>query len=154
MIKINVITNQIIWKKYIKNPSKFIDRQTRLINKKDNNYKKNILICTLLLSGTKEIRQLNQKFRKKNKSTDILSFPFYEKKHLKKIISKEKKIYLGDIIINLNKINNKKDKKKFKNQFNKLWIHGFFHLLGHSHRLDKEYLKMQKLENKFFNFLK
>ncbi len=154
MIKLNVISSHIIWKKYIKNPKKFIDRQTRLINKKDNIYKKKILSCTLLLSGTKEIRQLNKKFRKKNKSTDILSFPFYEKKNLKKIISKEKRIYLGDIIINLNKINDKKDKKKFKDQLNKLWIHGFFHLLGHNHKLDKEYFKMQKLENKFFKFLK
>ena len=69
-------------------------------------------------------------------------------------ISEEKEIYLGDIIINLNKINNKKNDKKFKNQLNKLWIHGFLHLLGHNHKLDKEYCKMQKLENKFLNFVK
>ena len=154
MIKINVISNNIIWKRYIKNPRAFIDKQIKLINKKKGIYKKNIFICTLLLSGTKEIRQLNKKFRKKNKSTDVLSFPFYEKRHLKKIISEEKEIYLGDIIINLNKINNKKNYKKFKNQLNKLWIHGFLHLLGHNHKLDKEYCKMQKLENKFLNFVK
>ena len=154
MIKINVILNNISWKKYLKNPNSFIDKKVELLNKNNKLYKENILVCSLLLSGTKEIRKLNKKFRKKNKSTDVLSFPFYEKRHLKKIISEEKEIYLGDIIINLNKINNKKNDKKFKNQLNKLWIHGFLHLLGHNHKLDKEYCKMQKLENKFLNFVK
>ena len=153
MIKINVISSSTIRKKYIKNPSSFIDKKLKLINKKNNLYKKNILICTLLLSGTKEIRELNKKFRNKNKSTDILSFPFYEKRHLEKIIPKEREIYLGDIVINLNKVSNKKNDKNFKNKFNKLWIHGFLHLLGFRHKSDKEYSKMHKLENVFLNFI-
>ena len=62
----------------------------------------------MLLSNTKEIKKLNSKFRKKNKSTDVLSFPFYNKKNLKKKLKNEKEIYLGDIIINLNKIRQKK----------------------------------------------
>ena len=41
-----------------------------------------------MLSGSKEIKKLNQKFRKKNKSTDVLSFPFYKKKELKQIKKK------------------------------------------------------------------
>ena len=60
-----------------------------------------------MLSGNKDIRYLNKKFRKKDKATDILSFPFQTKKELKKKIKTEKDIYLGDIIINLNKIKNK-----------------------------------------------
>ena len=48
-----------------------------------------------------------QNLEVKNKSTDILSFPFYEKALAK--IKKNKKIYLGDIIINLKK----KKKKNF-----------------------------------------
>ena len=60
-----------------------------------------------MLSGNKEIRHLNKKFRKKNKSTDVLSFPFYTKKELLKRFKKEKEVYLGDIIININKIKNK-----------------------------------------------
>ena len=43
------------------------------------------------------MKYLNKKFRKKNKSTDVLSFPFYSVKELKK--NKDKKIYLGDIAI-------------------------------------------------------
>ena len=114
MIKINVILNNIIWKKYLKNPYNFIDKKIESLNKKNKLYKKNTLICSLLLSGTTEIKKLNRKFRKKNKSTDVLSFPFYEKKQLNNKIKKEKEIYLGDIIINLNKIKNKTNKTKFQ----------------------------------------
>tara|TARA_Y100001970_G_scaffold288743_1_gene416874 strand:+ start:770 stop:1234 length:465 start_codon:yes stop_codon:yes gene_type:complete len=154
MIKINVISNNILWNKYVKNPKLFINEKVKLINKKNTIYKKNIFTCTLLLSGTKEIKQLNKKFRNKNKSTDVLSFPFYEKKHLIKIINNEKEIYLGDIIINLNKVKNKTNKKLFREQFNKLWIHGLLHLFGYTHKKNREFLVMQKLEHKFFMVLK
>ena len=40
---------------------------------------------------------------------------------------------------------------KLKEKFDRLWIHGFLHLLGNRHKLDREYLKMRKLENIFFN---
>ena len=41
-------------------------------------------------------------------------FHFIKKKNLKKKLKKEKEIYLGDIIINLNKIKNKNIKKILK----------------------------------------
>ena len=58
----------------------------------------------MLLSGNKEIKKINKKFRKKNKITDVLSFPFYEKREIKKFLKKKNSFYLGDIIINLDKI--------------------------------------------------
>ena len=151
MIKINVILNNINWKKYLKNPSNFIDKKTMLLNKKNKLFKKNIFICSLMLSGAKEIKILNKKFRNKDKSTDVLSFPFYEKKILSKLIKTEKEIYLGDIIINLSKIKNKDDSVKFKNDLNKLWIHGLVHLFGHQHKKDKDFFTMNKLEKKFLD---
>ncbi len=153
MIKINVISNNISWLKHIKNPKNYIDEKINKINKKNNLYKKKILIFSLLLSGSTEIKKLNKKFRNKNKSTDVLSFPFYKKNNLKKIFLKEKEIYLGDIIVNLNKIKNKNDKKKFRNQLNKLWIHGFFHLLGYDHKTEKNFNEMRNLENKFLGLI-
>ena len=154
MIKINVILNNISWKKYLKNPNSFIDKKIELLNKKNKLYKTNTLICSLLLSGGKEIKKLNQKFRKKNKSTDVLSFPFYEKNQLRNKIKREKEVYLGDIIINLSQVKNKNNKVKFKEELNKLWIHGLLHLLGYDHKSNTKYLKMQKLENKFSYLIK
>ena len=152
MIKINVILNNIIWKKYLKNPHKFIDQKVKLLNIKNKSDKKIKFICSLLLSGNKEIRKLNKKFRNKDRSTDILSFPFYERRILYKKIKKEKEIYLGDIIINLNKFKNKKDKSKFKEELNKLWIHGLIHLFGHKHKKDKDFMIMQKIEKKYLEY--
>ena len=153
MIKINVILNNISWKKYLKNPYSFIDKKLSIINKKDNLYKKNILNCSLLLSGTIEIKKLNKKFRNKNKSTDVLSFPFYEKKQLKIQLAKNKEIYLGDIIININKVKNKNDKVRFKEEVNKLWVHGFVHLFGYKHKKDKDFHLMSKVEKKFLKYI-
>ena len=154
MIKVNVILNDISWKKYIKNPNSFINKKIELLNKKNKLYKTNTLICSLLLSGAKEIKNLNKKFRKKNKSTDVVSFPFYEKNQLNNKIRNEKEVYLGDIIINLNQVKSKNNKTKFKEELNKLWIHGLLHLLGYDHKSNIKYLQMQKLENKFSYLIK
>ncbi len=153
MIKINVILNNIFWKKYIKNPHSFIDKKIGLLNKKSKLYKKNILICSLLLSDSIEIKKLNKKFRKKNKTTDVLSFPFYEKKQLDIKIKREKEIYIGDIILNLGKIRHKKNKSKFKNELNKLWIHGLVHLFGHQHKKNKDFKSMEKIEKKYLDYI-
>ncbi|MDB3857877.1 rRNA maturation RNase YbeY [Pelagibacteraceae bacterium] len=153
MIKINVILNNINWKKYLKNPNSFIDKKILLLNKKNKLYRKKILICTLLLSGPKEIKKLNNKFRNKNKSTDVLSFPFYEKKKLTNEIRRENEIYLGDIIINLSKVKYKSDLNKFKKELNKLWIHGLVHLFGHRHKSEKDFFEMSKVEKKFLEYL-
>tara|TARA_B110001452_G_C15081816_1_gene377407 strand:+ start:49 stop:513 length:465 start_codon:yes stop_codon:yes gene_type:complete len=153
MIKVNVLVNNIVWKKYLKNPNNFIDQKVELLNKKNKLYKKNILICSLLLSGTKEIKKLNKKFRNKDKSTDVLSFPFYNKSQLLNKIKTEKEIYLGDIIINLSKISCKKDKSKFKKELNNLWIHGLVHLFGYLHKKDKDFYTMNKLEKKYLKYI-
>ena len=153
MIKINVVTNNFNWYRFIKIPNNYIERKIKKLNLKNKNYKKNIIFCTLLLSNTKVIKKLNSKFRKKNKSTDVLSFPFYNKKNLKKKIKNEKEIYLGDIIINLNKIRSKKNIKNFKLEFDKLWIHGLVHLFGYDHKKEKDYRKMIQVEKNYLKYI-
>jgi probable rRNA maturation factor len=152
MIKINVITNNVNWYRLIKNPVNYIRRKIDKINKLDKTFFKKNISCTLLLSGDKEIKYLNKKFRKKNKTTDVLSFPFQTKKELNNLLKIEKEIYLGDIIINLNKVRNK-NIKNFKLEFDRLWIHGFIHLFGYIHKKEKDFLKMNRVEKKYFNLL-
>lgn len=154
MIKINVVTADLNWQRYIKNPSSFINNKIKFFNKKNKNFKKNIIICTLLLAGNKEIKKLNKKFRKKNKTTDVLSFPFYEKKELLRRLKKEKEIYLGDIIVNLSKIRNKIIIAKFKSEFNSLWVHGLVHLFGYDHKKKKDFKKMSLVEKNFLKYIK
>ena len=148
-----MIKNNIIWKKYLKNPYNFFDKKIKLLNKRNKLFKKNTLICTLVLSGAKEVRRLNSKFRNKNKSTDVLSFPFYEKKQLNKKIKGEKEIYLGDIVINLGMIRKKNDKNNFLEELDKLWIHGLVHLFGYQHKKNKDFYNMNKLEKKYLKYI-
>ena len=140
MIKVNVILNNISWKKYIKNPNSFIDKKIELLNKKNKLYKKNTLICSLLLSGATEIKKLNKKFRKKNKSTDVLSFPFDEKI--------KKNSFLGDIAISYEIVKKRSYNSNFVKELDKLWIHGLLHLLGYNHKKLRDYSKMYSKEKK------
>ena len=153
MIKINVITKNVKWFYYIKNPNDYLTQKLNKISTKEKLFKKKSIFCTLLLSDNKEIKLLNKKFRKKNKATDVLSFPFQTKYELKKKLKKEKEIYIGDIIINLSKIKNKKVLNNFKYEFDRLWIHGLIHLLGYTHKKDKDFFKMNNIEKKFFDFV-
>ena len=154
MIKINVITNHTNWLQLIKNPNNYIDNKTKKINLENKKFKTKNIFCTLLLSCDLEIRKLNKKFRKINKSTDVLSFPFHTKKNfIKEKKTKNKEIYLGDIIINFDKIKNKKNKKFFRLEFDKLWVHGLVHLFGHDHKTEKDFKKMKKVEKEYLKYI-
>jgi len=149
MIKASVLVDNKSWKKYISNPSIFLKKKLKKTEKKIGIFKKNKLSFTLLLSGDSQIKKLNKKFRKKNKITDVLSFPFHEKVTLYKLINKNNNnIYLGDIIINLSEIIKKSKNQNFLITFNKLWIHGLTHLLGYQHKSNKDFFAMQRLENR------
>ena len=153
MIKFNVIINNKNWHQFLKKPNDYIDQKIKILNSKEKFFFKKRIFCSLLLSNNKEIKDLNYKFRKKNKTTDVLSFPFHSKQEFKRNLKKEKEIYLGDIIVNLSKIKNKNNISKFKIEFDKLWIHGLVHLLGHDHKNDKDFLKMSLIEKKYMNLI-
>ncbi len=152
MIKIDVITKSRSWKNYLKNPKKYIKKKVQVLDRKEIFFKKKNIFLALKLSGNREIYLLNKKFRNKKKTTDILSFPFYKEKELKRLLKRKKKIYIGDIIINYSKVN-KDNKKIFKIHFDKLFIHGLLHLLGYKHTKEKDYKKMIRIEKKYFRIV-
>ena len=149
MIKIDVFVKDKNWKKYISNPAKYLKDKVKFINSSIL-FNKKYINFSILLAGNKEIKMLNNKFRKKNKTTNILSFPFYKRNEIKKKIKNKDRIYLGDIILNFYKIKKKARKNEFEKEFNKLWIHGLLHLLGYHHDAKKDFYKMRKLENQIF----
>ena len=149
MIKINVIVRSNKWIFFFKNPETYLKKKLYKINKKIKFFRLKKIEFSLLLTENNEIKNLNKKFRKKNKPTDVLSFPFYDVKDLKKEIRRSKEIYLGDIIINHKKLKKHDHLKKFKDRFNELWIHAFLHLFGYKHKKDKDFKKMNVLEKRF-----
>ena len=149
MISINVFSEEKAWSKRLKNKDIFFKKICEAFPKKYKFLNKKVTL-TILLSNNQNIKKLNKVFRKKNKSTDILSFP------LNKKIQISKSTYLGDIIISYNYLDKPRsqDLKSFKEKVTKILIHGFLHLLGFDHKKNKDYSKMLKEENLLFKSVK
>ena len=145
MISIEVFSEEKAWSKKIKNKEIFFKKICNLFPRKYRFPQKKITL-TLLLSNNRCIKKLNKNFRNKNKSTDILSFPF-----VKKILI-SKKTYIGDIIISYNFMNKPRSQniKSFKEKVIKTFIHGYLHLLGFDHVKDKDYRIMLGEEKKIY----
>ena len=141
MININVFSNEKAWSKRLKKKELFCKRICKAFPKKYKFIDKKVSL-TLLLSNNKNIKKLNKDFRNKDKTTDILSFPFSKKMKI------SKQTYIGDIIISFNFINKPKSQKIkiFKIKLIKLFIHGFLHLIGYDHIKNKDYKKMLREE--------
>ena len=86
MISINVFSEEKAWSKRLKNKDIFFKKICKAFPKKYKFLNKKVTF-TLLLSNNKNIKKLNQVFRKKNKSTDILSFPLDKKIKISKNIN-------------------------------------------------------------------
>ena len=138
MIKANVVLDYPKWKTKLKNPTQYFKKK---INKLNKNYlfKNKSYEFTILLTSNMKMKKLNNKFRKKNKPTDVLSFPF------NKIIKKN--TYLGDIAISFEMVKKKSNFSNFNLEFDRLWIHGYLHLLGYDHKSLKDFNIMNKKEN-------
>ena len=145
MININVFSEEKAWSKKIKKKKLFFEEVCKSFPKKYKFLNKKISL-TLLLSNNKNIKKLNKKFRNKNKSTDILSFP------LNKKIKILKQTYSGDIIISYNFMEKPKTQQLqvFKDRVIKTFIHGFLHLLGFNHIKNNDYKKMLKEEKSIY----
>ena len=144
MIKVNVILDKIIWKKKIKRPDYYLKKKfNKLLNKFKITSK--VQEISIFLTNSEKMRQLNLRFRKKNKPTDVLSFPIN--------IVKKKIGYLGDIAISYEIVNKRSKKSNFNYEFDKMWVHGYLHLLGYDHKKTREFEKMYKLEKKILNYI-
>jgi probable rRNA maturation factor len=83
---------------------------------------------TLAFVGERAIRTLNRKYGKKDKPTDVLSFPLGEK-------GADGRFYLGDIVIAV-PVAYRQSRAKghgLDRELRLLAIHGFLHLLGYDH---------------------
>ena len=137
MIKANVISGYSSWKKIINKPNDYLEKRLKILSKKPLFLKKNHEF-SVLLTNDKKMKYLNLKFRKKNKPTDVLSFPIK--------IKEKKRLYVGDIAISYEIIKERSKKTNFFLEFDKMWIHGYLHLIGHDHKKLNDFKKMFKKE--------
>ena len=143
MIKANIILDHFLWKKKINNPENYLKNKIKKINK-IKFFKKKKQELSVFLKNNRTMKKLNLKFRKKNKPTDVLSFPMQN-------ITK-KNNYIGDIAISYQIVNKRAKNSNFFFELDKMWIHGYFHLIGYDHKKLNDYKKMIKKENLVLNY--
>ena len=123
----------------IKYPNNYLKIKLNKLNR-ILNLKKKKQEFSILLTNNKKMRELNYKLRKKNKPTDVLSFPLSYNK------------YIGDIAISYEIIDKRSKLTNFFLEFDKMWLHGYFHLIGYDHKKLKDFKKMNKKENLILNY--
>tara|TARA_B100000475_G_scaffold1661_1_gene1509 strand:+ start:124 stop:558 length:435 start_codon:yes stop_codon:yes gene_type:complete len=139
MIKANIILDYHKWKNKIKDPNIYLKKKLSRLSKIPY-FKKKKQEFSILLTNNRKMKNLNFKFRKKNKPTDVLSFQSNEN------------FYIGDIAISYEIINKRSKLSNFFLEFDKMWIHGYFHLIGYNHKKLKDFKKMSKKENLVLNY--
>ena len=139
MIKANVISDYSKWRNKIKDPENYLKKKLRKLSKIPY-FKKKKQEFSVLLTNNKKMKNLNFKFRKKNKPTDVLSF------------QTNNNLYIGDIAISYEIVNKRAKLSNFFIEFDKMWIHGYFHLIGYDHKNLKDFKKMERKENLVLNY--
>ena len=103
-------------------------------------YENSAQICVRVVEQ-QEMIDLNYKFRKVNKATNVLSFPY-------QALPGVNIPFLGDLVICADVVSQeaKQQSKTFEQHWAHLLVHGVLHLLGYDHIKETDALKMEKLE--------
>lgn len=99
---------------------------------------------TVALADDKEVRALNKRDRRKDKPTNVLSYPSGEKK------------FLGDVVLARQTVwrEAKQQRKTPADHLVHLVVHGTLHLLGHDHETsDADADRMEALERRILKRL-
>jgi len=99
---------------------------------------------SILLVSDQAIQALNQRYRQKDKPTNVLSFPMRESNDID-----DTSIPLGDIVISADTAAReaKRDKTTVQERVTRLLVHGLVHLLGFDHeRSDRDHAIMTDKE--------
>ena len=134
------------WKKEFPEYKTIITNAVKKIFQSENiSYQNNHI--SVFLTSDENIKDLNLKYRNKNKATNVLAFPIQE------LI--EEQNYIGDLAISLEKIIFESNKYKIKKNkyLSKITIHGILHLLGYDHISDDDYEVMNEIEDRLINEL-
>ena len=103
------------------------------------------------LVNDREMARLNETYRHKKGSTDVLSFPAEERRrpsNLRQALKKVRDEQLGDIAISpvVAKRNAKRYGRKLTEEIQILILHGVLHLLGYDHETDRG--QMEQVESR------
>lgn len=91
------------------------------------------------------IRQINSEYRQKDVSTDVLSFPQYERDD---DLTNEVPLLYGDVVISLEhaKAQAESYNHSLKRELSYLFVHSLLHLRGYDHMLESDKKEMRQHE--------
>ena len=100
------------------------------------------------LSGDADVRELNAKWRGKDKATNVLSFPLAKSDDLLDTNVSERELLLGDIVMAHGVCLAEAAEKgvSVEEHATHLLVHGTLHLLGYDHHDDAEAAEMEARE--------
>ena len=116
------------------------------------------LYISITLTTPDQIRKINKEYRDIDNTTDVLSFPMFEKEELENIIQNSENQFeevLGDIIISIEKISEQAEEygHSFERELAYMVVHGFYHLMGEDHMEEEEKQQMRAKEENILNKL-
>ena len=116
------------------------------------------LYISITLTNPKKIKELNSKYRNIDKETDVLSFPMFEKEELRDLIKEKYDLdeCIGDIVISVDRVKEQAIEygHSFERELAYMCVHGFYHLLGYDHMIDKDKILMRAKEDEVLDKLK
>mgnify|MGYP001576672587 CR=1 FL=1 len=113
---------------------------------------------SILLLDDLAMKDMNARYRGKDKPTDVLSFPQEELSAISyQLSAKKSKVFiLGDIVINIEAAKRQAPEHglSFMEEMRWLLIHGILHLIGYDHEKSKyAERKMREKEKEFLDYL-
>lgn len=122
---------------------------------KEENLNSKYLYVNIILTNPENIRKFNEKYRKIDKETDVLSFPMFEKDEIKDFESVCQEA-LGDIVISVERVDEqaKEYGHSFERELAYMVVHGFYHLMGYDHIEEEDKIEMRKKEENVLGKLK
>lgn len=114
------------------------------------NINTNIEVSLTFLNNS-EIQEINKKFRKIDKPTDVLSFPLIEDFN----IDFSEKVLIGDIIISIDKAieQSKSFNHSIRRELCFLVAHSVYHLIGYDHMTPEDEKEMFEKQEETLNKL-
>jgi probable rRNA maturation factor len=100
------------------------------------------------LASDEEVRSLNAEWRRKDKPTNVLSFPMAEQYELEQSDEEGPTIMLGDLILAHGVCEREAAEKgiSVEQHATHLVVHGTLHLLGYDHQADSDAADMEERE--------
>ena len=115
------------------------------------NLSKDNLLVSIVLTTPDNIRRINKEYRNIDKSTDVLSFPMFEKLEIEEFIKNknlEHSDILGDMVISIPQVQLQAEEygHSFERELSYMVVHSFYHLMGYDHMKEEEKKIMRQKE--------